>query len=168
MEHRIIAAIITGIAVLAPASAVAATLFQTGFEPPTYTPGRIDGQDGWSVFRGVSQGAAIVSTTVPSTGIQSVRITGSDLEPWPFGYFGGPIHSLAYDPLGSGTPIVDLFGDLYMASVGSVSCGIAFSLNDDTVNSFGYVGVNTATGTTFINNQDNQTIYGRSTRSASG
>ena len=60
-----------------------------------------------------------------------------------------------FHPLGNGTPVIEISGELYLASINADhACGLGFSLDNSDVNSFGAVGVNTVTGTTFLANQD--------------
>ena len=58
----------------------AAPLYATGFAPPVFVPGPLAGQDGWFTFEGKSISAGTVSTQLPESGVQSVRIQGSQLE----------------------------------------------------------------------------------------
>jgi hypothetical protein len=57
-----------------------ATLYGTGFEPPTSAPGLLHGQDGWYVFDGISLNAATVSPGLarkrPASPIAG-RVTGA-------------------------------------------------------------------------------------------
>jgi hypothetical protein len=55
------------------ASAQGTPIYQTGFEPPIFSPGTINGQDGWFAF-GVPSSTVIETTTV-ETGVQAVGIT---------------------------------------------------------------------------------------------
>src|SRR3954449_2381981 len=55
------------------------TLYATDFEPPTFVPGPLDGQDGW--FAAFGSSAGTVSTDLPRPGgIQTVKVQGSLLE----------------------------------------------------------------------------------------
>src|SRR5438270_6946310 len=64
----------------------AVTLYSTGFEPPIYVPGDINGQDGWttgvansSTGGSGANSAALVTTNDPSSGIQALVLDGSRL-----------------------------------------------------------------------------------------
>jgi uncharacterized protein (TIGR03437 family) len=49
------------------------TIYQTGFEPPTFNQGAINGQDSW--FINGSPGQTLIETTAVETGTQAVQIT---------------------------------------------------------------------------------------------
>lgn len=63
----------TGLTVGSSTQGTAATVYQTGFEPPTFIPGTINGQDSWSAF--VAPASPEVETTTVKTGVQAVAIT---------------------------------------------------------------------------------------------
>ena len=64
---------------LAGADARAGTLYQTGFEPPTFTAGQpVDGQESW--FAVVGSAAGIVTTNEPASGVQALQVNGGSLE----------------------------------------------------------------------------------------
>jgi hypothetical protein len=48
-------------------------IYQTGFEPPTFSPGTINGQDSWFTVGAAS--SSVIETTVVKTGAQGVGIT---------------------------------------------------------------------------------------------
>src|SRR5262249_6541643 len=77
MNHRLmlIGIFVLSVATLGTGSAEASTivLYQTDFEPPTFVPGLLQGQDGWSAFAD-SVDAATVSTDLPRNGVQSLKI----------------------------------------------------------------------------------------------
>lgn len=62
--------VLAGLLVLAVVPAYSATLYSTGFEPPTFTIGNLNGQGGWSVVTG----SAEVSGVHVNSGIQAARI----------------------------------------------------------------------------------------------
>jgi hypothetical protein len=64
---------IPAIALLAPTAASAAAIlpYSTGFESPTFVPGSINGQDGWTVYGSTSD----VTTAAAHTGSQSLFVT---------------------------------------------------------------------------------------------
>ena len=84
-----------------PGVAAATPLYTTGFERPTFVPGSLVGQDGWHAFEDRSVDAATVSTELPRSGDQSVRIEGPRLEQSPsLGIYGGFYRQdLNYDPI---------------------------------------------------------------------
>src|SRR4051794_25688527 len=66
-------------AILGAAPARAGTLYQTGFEPPTFAAGQpVDGQDVWVAT--ISPGAGIITTNAPAGGLQSLQVNGNALE----------------------------------------------------------------------------------------
>jgi hypothetical protein len=110
-----------------PQPAAADVLYVTGFEPPTFTPGLLDGQDGW--FAGLGLNAAAISTQLPFTGLQSVRIDGSLAEPID-GIFGAAYgRGLSYDPIASGTPLIRLAAEVNLtgAITPTTSFGVGLS-----------------------------------------
>src|SRR5690349_23209768 len=51
-----------------------------GFENPPFVAGQsLVGQDGWTGVPPLSIGAAVISTDLPFTGVQSVKVGGADL-----------------------------------------------------------------------------------------
>src|SRR5438093_661717 len=57
-----------------------AVIYATGFENPPFTAGLpLVGQDGWVGVPRLSPNAAVISTDLPFTGSQSVRVAGADL-----------------------------------------------------------------------------------------
>jgi hypothetical protein len=84
------------------------TVYQTGFESPTYSLGALNGQDGW--FDMPSQ-AAVENTTVfaggQAAGFNATGLTGQTL--------GG--HSLTYDA--TGLQFVDMTGEFYLSPTGT-------------------------------------------------
>ena len=116
--------LITGVASSVHATPI--SLYTTGFERPTFVPGLLQGQDGW--FAGLGADAATVSTELPRTGTQSVKIDGSKVEEF-FGFhFGSYARPLFYDPLGSGTPLVELSGNILLLGEVPPTCGIGIGL----------------------------------------
>jgi hypothetical protein len=134
-SHWVKLAVLTVLMAATPRPAAAEILYQTGFEPPTFTPGLLVGQDGW--FPGQSPNAATVSTELPRTGVQSVRIDGSLAESIG-GFFGAAYgRDLSYDPIASGTPLIRLAGDVNLSGnitpATSFGIGLASFLNGDAV-----------------------------------
>ena len=56
------------------AAAPAAIVYSTGFEPPKFTTGNLDGQDGWNGHTDAVPSAAKVQTGVFHSGTQAVKI----------------------------------------------------------------------------------------------
>lgn len=66
-------------AFLAGADARAGSLYQTGFEPPTFTAGQpVDGQESWVAI--VGSAAGIITTNEPASGVQALQVDGRSLE----------------------------------------------------------------------------------------
>jgi hypothetical protein len=85
---------------LALGAAYGADIYNSsGFENPPFVAGQtLVGQDGWTGVPPLSIGAAIVSTSLPYTGLQSVEVRGADLVQQDF------IHEAThgyYDAIGS-------------------------------------------------------------------
>ena len=72
------------LAVLISATASAGTIYQTGFESPTYLLGGLNGQSGWTIST-----VPIIETSIVHSGLQAVQFDASGL--------GGP--SIAFRPL---------------------------------------------------------------------
>ncbi len=89
-----------------------AVLYQTGFESPTFAPGNLAGQDNWVAGVSASQSAAQIIAT---NGGQEVQISGPQVaQTSPTLYNSTFSRTLTnYDPVVSGTPIVDLSADLW-------------------------------------------------------
>jgi hypothetical protein len=101
-------------------------LYNTGFEPPTFRPGLLAGQDGW--FAGLGPAAATISTALPRSGIQSVRIAGAQTEEVSGFFFGSYARALSYDPLASGTPLVRLSASMNLIGSVPTTCGLSIGL----------------------------------------
>jgi hypothetical protein len=88
-------------------SASAASIFSSGFEPPTYSIGNISGQDGWSIFNPPGSFDTVQNSVVKS-GAQAAFVgtnqTGSGQS--------GMFHT---DTL-TGGPLIDLNADLFIFS----------------------------------------------------
>jgi hypothetical protein len=134
-SHWVKLAALTMLLVLTPRPAIAGVIYQTSFEPPTFEPGPLVGQDGW--FPGLSPQAFTVSTELPRTGIQSVRADGSLLESFGGIFQGATGRNLNYNPIASGTPLVSLAGDINLTGPvppgTSLGIGLAASLNGEAV-----------------------------------
>jgi hypothetical protein len=106
-------------------------LADTGFEAPLFTTGPLEGQDGWSTVNG---GAVTVSTLLPQTGTQALRIDGAGLGP----VAGFPAELIAayarrefsIDPVASGTPVVFIQAS---ARLDGPSTNTGAGINDDLI-----------------------------------
>ena len=87
-------------------SAYGSVLFSTGFEPPTYTPGNIAGQDGWAEFNPTDSFDAVQTTFVKS-GSQAAWVIPVQTSTVQTGMF----HSNF-----SNAPLIDLSADIFLAS----------------------------------------------------
>lgn len=76
MKRALLAGVVLGLAVVAMPSAASADTVSVNFEPPTYSVGNINGQDGWSKT-GSYDAAVDSSFGVPSFGTQSLRISNA-------------------------------------------------------------------------------------------
>src|SRR5437660_11272549 len=54
-------------------------IYATGFENPPFMVGPLVGQDGWVGVPPLSPKAAVISTSLPFTGRQSVQVRGAKL-----------------------------------------------------------------------------------------
>ena len=82
-----------GMVIAVPRPYAAPIIYQTGFEPSTFVPGFLVGQDGWEGVSNIplpsslppcqvdclSPNAAVISTAEPLQGTQSVLVRGEDL-----------------------------------------------------------------------------------------
>lgn len=64
-------AILTLLASTTP-RAMAGVVYQTGFEPPTFSTGTISGQDGWG---SATPSETVVESSVVKSGLQAISIT---------------------------------------------------------------------------------------------
>lgn len=60
---------------IVPVQEAARAAYQTGFEPPTYSVGSVNGQDGWVV----NAGSATVQTNTVRTGVQALQVSADSL-----------------------------------------------------------------------------------------
>lgn len=141
---------------LGKGSAEASTivLYQADFEPPTFVPGLLQGQDGWSAFAD-SVDAATVSTDLPRSGVQSLKIDWASLNFSPdiggsFGLYG---RILPYDPLGSGTPLIEVSADINVP-VSAAACAIAIILGDASFAAFAGINLEIDNGHIVLINDD--------------
>jgi hypothetical protein len=88
-------------------SASAASIFSTGFEPPTYSLGNLSGQDGWSIFNPADSFDTVQNVNVKS-GTQAAFVGTNQVGTAQTGMF----HT---DTL-SGSPLIDFNADLYIYS----------------------------------------------------
>jgi hypothetical protein len=100
-------------AILFHAPAMASTLFQTGFEPPTYTLGPLSGQDSWVPF-GVLSGSSVVENTVTNGGAQAVSIDSTTGEQ----IVGRPV---AFSPGNGAGSVLKMKIDMLLSTTGGQS-----------------------------------------------
>jgi hypothetical protein len=74
VRYRLKALMMAATLTIATAPAYGSTIFATGFEGPSYTPGNLAGQDGWSIFGSTT---ATVQSAVVKSGSQAVAVSGS-------------------------------------------------------------------------------------------
>ena len=72
LRHGLQAAVVALFVWVMGGSILAATVYSTGFESPTYTAGAVAGQDGWSQDIGATSSITVQSATV-KTGTQAVQ-----------------------------------------------------------------------------------------------
>jgi hypothetical protein len=121
-------------AVLFNVPAMAATLFKTGFEPPTYTLGTFAGQDGWIGFGGM------VENTVTNGGAQAVSVdSGSGPK-----LFSRPV---TFSPVSGVGNVVKMTIDVFLSTSGTPSNGWVPVEAAGSTGSMGYIQVENTTAT---------------------
>ena len=138
--------IVTGLFALAMEQTLRATtvVYQTGFEAPGFVLGNLAGQNGWSSGVSVSQNAAKI---IAVSGGQEVQISGSLVALNSPNFYNCSFNkSLAnYNPVASGTPIVDVSADIWQnqgPTTSQSSWQFAFLiLNDQNGNAYGTIGI---------------------------
>lgn len=63
----------------------ATTIYQTDFESPTFSPGSVDGQDGWTTIPGIAPGT--IQNSIVSSGSQALQVDGGQTANVPLGIF---------------------------------------------------------------------------------
>ena len=101
MTARLSAFAVTLTLTFAPLASAQA-IYTTGFEPPTFTLGDVDGQDGWGHISNSPTGGAIEAAPAgspPSFGVQSLAIRTRNVD-----FFGvaNHLHSASIDPPAGG------------------------------------------------------------------
>ena len=114
-------------------------IYQTGFEAPGYSLGNLVGQNGWTTGISVSSNAAQIAS---ASGGQQVQISG----PLVIQNNCSFSKSLGnYNPVTSGTPIVDVSADMWQnqgPTTSQSSWQFAFLiLNDQNGNAYGTIGI---------------------------
>jgi hypothetical protein len=87
--------------------------YATGFEPPTFVLGELDGQDVWLTLVAPTS-SAVISDTNPASGLQSMEVFGDQLAPHvdiPGILTSQPRIKFAYDGFVRGTSLVELSVD---------------------------------------------------------
>jgi hypothetical protein len=103
-------AILTLLASATP-KAVADVIYQTGFEPPTFSVGTLNGQNGWSVS-GASTSQTVVETSVVRNGLQAVGIT-------PSGANGVVVGAVRYVSYNAANQILTFGNDAFLSATGT-------------------------------------------------
>jgi hypothetical protein len=98
-----------GVLPLLATSAQASSIYQSGFESPTYTVGGLDGQDGWSAFAN-----ATVQTSTVFAGTQAASIEANGLS----GQYVAA-HALTYNSVANPDAQVDITGEFFISTAGS-------------------------------------------------
>lgn len=88
-------------------------LYETGFEPPDFTLGKLDGQHGWGQWVGWAGGATIADTT-PATGHQALHNDGRRMTPVPDRPWSGVItyYNVNYNAMKHKTPVLMIEADV--------------------------------------------------------
>jgi hypothetical protein len=115
LRHGLQAAVVALFVWVMGGSILAATVYSTGFESPTYTAGAVAGQDGWSQDIGATSSITVQSATV-KTGTQAVQ----------FNPTGQPNFTRVYrfpffDTSASAEKLVILSADVFISSAGNPS-----------------------------------------------
>jgi len=119
-------------------------LYQTGFEPPTFTTGALVGQGSFSELYGQSQQAAVVTTTAPASGSQAVSIDGGLLDDAAFpGFYTGLYSPLLrgnrfVDPLGMGLPTVTVQASFQLIGSPTADDDVSVNLEASGPSTFNY------------------------------
>jgi len=88
-------------------------LYQTGFEPPAFTPGSVVLQQGW--LQPVGQyGGATIATVAPASGVQALRNDGALMTPVPTRPWSGvlTLYPLNYNVIDHHTPVLTIEADV--------------------------------------------------------
>jgi transglutaminase-like putative cysteine protease len=139
-------ALLTALLLLAVAPALPGqtVLYQTGFEAPGFVTGNLAGQGGWASSVSASQNAARV---IAAAGGQEVQISGPSVALCAPSYYDATFYrSLGnYNPVASGTPIVDVSADLWQQqgpTTSRSSWQFAFLiLSDQNGTAYGCIGI---------------------------
>lgn len=95
----------------AAAAAPAGTIYETGFEQPTFVPGSIVGQDAW-VTSGLIDAGATVQSAVVYAGAQALELNALPLLASRWWWAAGQ----GFDPLAAGTPVVEVETHLLLSA----------------------------------------------------
>ena len=88
-------------------------LYQTGFEPPAFTPGSVVSQQSW--LQPVGQyGGATIATVAPASGVQALRNDGALMTPVPTRPWSGvlTLYTLNYNVIDHHTPVLTIEADV--------------------------------------------------------
>jgi hypothetical protein len=130
-----------GLLVVAGA-ARADTLYQTGFESPTFAAGAINGQDGWS-------GNGMIQAGTVKSGSQALFTDGTISNPLVPGFgFGSGDHAAGYSTAGR----IFTFSVDFLSSGSAVQSGLSIYGNAGFLGQSGQYGGALGNGTTFLGN----------------
>lgn len=122
-------------------AASAQTLYETGFESPTFTAGTFAGQKGWERDGSGSQTAATIQSGVVRSGTQALQINAAlDSESvyyWP---------ALNYDTATHPNSLLSVSWDMYLSAAGTASPAWGITVADDQASEVGWLLVNGRTG----------------------
>lgn len=140
---------------LTPVSgACAGVLYATGFEPPSFTVGPIDGQNSWFVFSASGQFSdPAIETTLVESGVQAVSVDGSVTGQT------GPVYSPNFVD-----PVLTLSADIY---IGSSSSESEWQFGTTGANGIGFAGgIDINNGTQVVAITGDHPVIGSITRDA--
>jgi hypothetical protein len=130
-------------------SARAGVICATGFEPPSFAVGPINGQSGWFVFSASGQvNDPVIETTLVKSGLQAVSVDGSVTDQT------GPVYSPNLVD-----PILTLSADIY---VGSSSSESSWQFGTTGAGGIGFAGGIDIDGTDVVAISGDYPIIGRS------
>jgi hypothetical protein len=87
----------------------ASTIYQTGFESPTYSVGALNGQDGWGAPSQVTVQNTTVFAGAQAATFNATGVTGQSIAG----------HALSYDSVGNPEARVDVTGEFFLSPTGT-------------------------------------------------
>jgi hypothetical protein len=135
-------------------STQAAALYATGFEPPSFVVGSINGQNGWFVLSESAQQAdPVIETTLVKSGLQAVSINGFVAGQT------GPVYAPNFVD-----PVLALSADIYVGSSSSTESEWQFGTTG--AGGFGFAGGIDIEGTQLVAISGDHPVIGSITRDA--